>query len=76
MSDNPYYSQLWKYQGKKVTLHRANAADLTGQIQDISHEGCYVTNPGNEPESIRRVFVALKDIRGIEHDYWDLDTAS
>lgn len=78
MEDSPYKVYLeyllgTKGQGVKVTLHRADAPDLRGELAEVEERGCFISQPGSRPDSVLRVFVAHENIRGVVCEEWDLE---
>lgn len=71
--NSSYKYRLEKLQGKEVTIHRAGAPDVTGEVVKVEEAGCEIKQAGSRADSANFVFIAYEDIRGIAHEDWDLD---
>ena len=61
---SPYKQQLEKYKNEKVVLHRAEAPNIEGIVYKVEDDGC--TLRVAHTSIIMHIFVAYRDIRGIE----------
>jgi hypothetical protein len=73
--NSPYKYRLEKFKGKRgiITIHRADAPNLEGQVAKVEEDGCEIDQEGSSPDSVLRTFVSYEDIRGISSEEWDLD---
>ncbi|HEU5114362.1 MAG TPA: hypothetical protein VFT82_01190 [Candidatus Paceibacterota bacterium] len=73
--ESPYRKLLQELLNREVTLHRAGASDIKGEVIKVGDfDGCVLKQP--DGESCTTVFVAYSDIRGVAAVDWDYDVIS
>ncbi len=70
---SPYERFLDDLEGRKVTLSRANASDVTGTVSELRDDGCIIVRPASTPGNVLHTFVAYDDIRSVEEEGTDYD---
>ena len=71
--NSPYKYHLEDLRDQEVTIHRANASELTGVVTDIQDAGCIIKQPADVEQGCAFVFIAYEDIRGIARTVWDVE---
>lgn len=73
--NSPYKYKLEKLEGtqagKQVTIHRADAPDVKGELVEVDEYGCSLKQ--SDGEAATTTFVAFEHIRGVASVDWDLE---
>jgi len=68
--DNPYKKQLEKLIGQKVTLNRADAPDVSGEVKLVTSEVVQLDLDLHENGADKQIIVSLDHIRGVSFFEW------
>lgn len=70
-----YEAQLRKCikDGVTIDIDRDGAVSLKGRVVKVTRDGCVLATMGEEPATVRNVFIAFESIRGIATVDWDLE---